>query len=252
MAGVRKSKWTEELVLAEAGKYQSRVEFKRGSERAYRVAISIGVMDEACNHMITDRKSWSKESIHTEALKYTTRQSFNKGCIKAYDAAQARGLLDEVCSHMKSGRHYDRKWTPDAMLKEALKYKTRADFQANSGAYDMAHRKGVLDEICEHMEPGLSGFQKSKPATLYYLKIKTIVGDLYKIGVTNRSVEDRFRGEDTALITVLAKFSFAKGSDCYKAEQSILGMYSHHKYQGEPVLMSGNTELFTENVLGYI
>lgn len=43
-------------------------------------------------------------------------------------------------------------WTKDKLIKEALKYKTRWDFVKGSlGAYDSAHRQGLLNEICSHM-----------------------------------------------------------------------------------------------------
>jgi hypothetical protein len=45
------------------------------------------------------------------------------------------------------------KWTYEKLLEEALKYNTRNDFNNNSSsAYSIAATKGILKEICQHME----------------------------------------------------------------------------------------------------
>jgi len=50
------------------------------------------------------------------------------------------------------------KWTKDKLIEEALKYKTRTEFQKGSkGAYLRAYRIKYLDEICSHM------IEKKKP-----------------------------------------------------------------------------------------
>ena len=49
------------------------------------------------------------------------------------------------------------KWTTEALHIEALKYPTRNDFKKNSPAYQTARRRGILEEICSHMEPSKTG-----------------------------------------------------------------------------------------------
>lgn len=45
------------------------------------------------------------------------------------------------------------KWTDDALKNEALKYKSRSEFSKKSGsAYVAAHNKGIINDICGHME----------------------------------------------------------------------------------------------------
>ena len=54
------------------------------------------------------------------------------------------------------------KWTLKSLKEEASKYTTRGGFNFGSkGAYLSAYRKGILDDICSHMEPS-----KSKPWTV--------------------------------------------------------------------------------------
>lgn len=44
------------------------------------------------------------------------------------------------------------KWTRLKIMKEAMKYSTRTRFiKGSSGAYDAALRRGIIDEVCEHM-----------------------------------------------------------------------------------------------------
>ncbi len=42
-------------------------------------------------------------------------------------------------------------WTYDTILEEALKFTTRNEFCNNSSAYQSALKKGILDEVCSHM-----------------------------------------------------------------------------------------------------
>jgi hypothetical protein len=43
-------------------------------------------------------------------------------------------------------------WTYEMLLMEAKKYTSRSEFNSNSNAYQIAAKRGVLDEICSHME----------------------------------------------------------------------------------------------------
>ena len=45
-------------------------------------------------------------------------------------------------------------WSIDKLKEEALKYKTRGEFQKFSlSAYSIAHKNGWLDDVCSHMIP---------------------------------------------------------------------------------------------------
>ena len=92
------------------------------------------------------------------------------------------------------------------------------------------------------------GFDKMLPALLYYLKVESNDVIAYKIGVTNRSVAERFYSE-LDKITVLYTEHFDKGIDALHEEKKILAEYSENKYDGLPLLTSGNTELFVCDVL---
>ena len=85
----------------------------------------------------------------------------------------------------------------------------------------------------------------------YYLRVSSpVFGELYKIGITNKSVEKRFYNYDLEKITTIKTWKFDVGGDARVFEQEILARHSGDRYTGEPVLGSnGNTELFTRDIL---
>jgi len=93
-----------------------------------------------------------------------------------------------------------------------------------------------------------SCFDFTKPAILYYLKING--GQAYKIGITNRTVNERFNKSELQVIEVLATRYYEIGEAAYVAEQEVLSDYLEHKYVGPKLLESGNTELFNKDILG--
>lgn len=98
------------------------------------------------------------------------------------------------------------------------------------------------------------GFRVDKPATLYYLRIRTATNlVLYKIGITNRSPKSRITGmglQNVVAIDVIKTFPFASGREARLVEKAYHREFACHAYTGDPVLGNGNTELFTADVLG--
>ena len=96
------------------------------------------------------------------------------------------------------------------------------------------------------------GFDPNAPAICYYLRVSTQVsGELYKIGITNKSVEKRFYNYDLEKITTVKTWDFNTGSDAKDMEDRIKKQYADDRYTGEDVLGSnGNTEMFTRDILG--
>jgi len=115
-----------------------------------------------------------------------------------------------------------------------------------------------MQEHCLAERPGgcplcaSSGFSRSKEGTLYYLRVQPFNGVvLYKIGITNNSVEQRFSSSDLSIITVLNTVHYQNGEDCHQAEKKIKREFKEFRYTGSDVLISGgNTELFTKDILG--
>jgi hypothetical protein len=145
----------------EAMFYATRGAFACGASAAYTKAKKNKWLDDMFkphSGSKVDRSRWTLENCRAEALKYTTRTKFQIGSGSAYQTACVKGWLDEICSpHMgPSPMRVDRgHWTLENCRAEALKYKTRIEFNIGSGsAYQTACVKGWLDEICSpHMVP---------------------------------------------------------------------------------------------------
>jgi hypothetical protein len=173
-------KWTDEMLAAEAAKYQTRSKFEIGSRNAYKAAVKRKMLDAICGHMEGNVK-WTDEMLFTEAAKYLTRHEFEKCNLKAYRAARHRKLLNDICGHMIC-RFV---WTDEILFNEANKYQTRVHFQRKSkGAYHAALRKNMLDEICSHMVDS----PKSDNDAIYIWRAEREYfngNPVYKIGITS-------------------------------------------------------------------
>jgi glutaredoxin len=111
-----------------------------------------------------------------------------------------------------------------------------------------------MNHIKETGCPGcaVTGFDQTKPGILYYLAVLTDNNEtLYKIGITNLSVHRRFPKMDLERIRTLQTWSFERGEEAAKREESILREFADDQYLGPTVLVgAGNTELFVRDVLG--
>lgn len=103
------------------------------------------------------------------------------------------------------------------------------------------HIRGNGCPIC-----GQSGFKENKPAILYYVSVNN--GEAYKIGITNRTIKERFR-KDYHKIKVLGYVTFLSGKDARIHETHILRKFIEYKYDGINLLHNGNTELFKKDIL---
>jgi len=94
------------------------------------------------------------------------------------------------------------------------------------------------------------GFQPNKSGTLYYLRVEGQKGEtFFKIGITNNSVKERFNNTDLKKIKILEQHHYTEGSEALLQETKLKQKYVQYQYKGPKVLSSGNTELFTEDIL---
>lgn len=96
------------------------------------------------------------------------------------------------------------------------------------------------------------GFNPDKPGMLYYIKFFKDNQTYYKIGITNRSIKERFNKDKDLEIIVLYEHTFSTGKEAKELESSILEEFKHLKLENAQVLNSGgNTELFNSDILGF-
>ena len=94
---------------------------------------------------------WTKEKCKEESLKYKSKIEFQKNSGGCYDAARRNGWLDDCCSHMVITQKPFGYWTFERCKEEALKYKTKGEFEKNSSAYLISCRNNWVNDICSHM-----------------------------------------------------------------------------------------------------
>ena len=243
-----KGYWTKERLATEARKYDARAKFQKGSNSAYIIARNNGWLDDVCAHMLPILNRWPESAVREEALKYTRRIDFIRGCQSAYDKAKKLGILDDVCEHMEP---VPKTYTEEEIRETALKYQHRSDFWYHDrGAHKAARTRGILDDVCRHMTPKTKRFHNDKPCLMYYLRVETGNGPLYKIGITVHDYRRRYANVNRDRIKRLRSWRFKTGREALSIEQAILRHCAEHQYEGPAVLPQGNTELFTVDILG--
>jgi hypothetical protein len=94
------------------------------------------------------------------------------------------------------------------------------------------------------------GFQKDKAGTLYYVRVPNPFGDpVYKIGITNLTLRERF-GPEFSKLVVIETWHFPNGAEAFEMEQDVLNDHDADRYTGPDILKTGNDELFNLDVLG--
>ena len=72
---------------------------------------------------------------------------------------------------------------------------------------------------------------------------------MYKIGITNNPLNKRFYKAEFEKMEILKTWYYVNGEECLKQEQAILQEFKKFRYKGDKVLSSGNTEIFTIDIL---
>ncbi len=126
-------------------------------------------------------------------------------------------------------------------------YKSKATIEAecNRGHRFTLRCESHISEGYGCQQCAVTGFKSNRPGILYYLSINN--GQAYKIGITNRTVKERF-SSDMQYITILHQIHYKLGSDAYVEEQRILKLYKEYRYKGLNLLKDGNTELFSIDI----
>ena len=139
----------------DALKYDTKEKWRFNGNGAYTSAIKNSWFQECTAHMISIGKKsgyWTKEKCLENALKYNTRKEWFKKSGGAVKSAKKNGWYDECVKHMV--RFYKPKgyWTKEHCMEEALKFKTKSEWDKATGGYEVARVNNWLDECCAHME----------------------------------------------------------------------------------------------------
>ncbi len=149
----------------------------------------------------------------------------------------------------KENGHWDNE---DNLLAEAQKYTTRLAFANGSrGAYQAAHDHPSKDKIFAHMESAKGGFDPTKAGIVYYIRVDRgeWLDPWYLIGITNRTVKERYSAKVRKNFTVLSIKHYEVGQDAYDYEQATLRDFDEDRVDAREWVPSGGTECFSHDVL---
>lgn len=165
-----RKKWDDKSVQQEALKYNKRLDFQILSRGAYGYAKKNKMLDKICAHMDNILTEWTYDLLKKESLKYNDKNSFRKHNPNAYRVVCKRKLIQDLCSRMGKYIHL-KKYSYEDIKKEALKYKTRAEFNEHSpNQYRIALHRNIVDEICAHM-PVVSASSRSEKDLFVVIKM---------------------------------------------------------------------------------
>lgn len=201
---------------------------------------------------------------YTNALTNVTIICQNHGSFDQKPANHVRGVGCPKCGDESAALIRTR--TTEEFVQEAKEVHGYL-YDYSKVEYESSHKKveigclvhgAFLQTPANHVSnksgcPGcaLSGFDQTKPGLLYYIAVKTNGGKtLYKIGITNLSIERRFPVADRIRIRVVKIWRFEVGQHAAEHEAIIINKFARYRYYGPAILVgSGNTELFTKDIL---
>jgi len=160
--GTKFTRWTEEMIQAEADKYGTITKFREGNEPAYKSALYKKILYKLFADKPNGGRSdfgekteyWTEDRLKNEVENYKTRVEFYEKNRESYMIAAKKKLLDKLFANKneKDGLtdKYREKgyWTKERLQAEVDKYDTRIDFfKYSKDAYTAAEKKKLLDKL---------------------------------------------------------------------------------------------------------
>ena len=124
--------------------------------------------------------------------------------------------------------------------------KTKIDHQCTKGHIWSAQPRSILAGSGCPKCSGSKYFDDTKPSLLYYIKITNLEGETYyKLGITNKTVYERFHNDRAKYIEIISQKEFKTGLEARNRESELLNNYKHYRVNKPHFLNSGgNSELF--------
>ena len=144
-------------------KYKTLSEFKNDNPKEYNSLKYKGLLERLCNDMnwVSPKKTkpngyWTPETIFEESKKYKTTLEWKKNSSSSYSMSfKFEGLYSKCLDEMGITRpkpigFWDIKQN---VLEEALKFKSKTEWQEKSnGSMKSARKNDWLEECCQHMK----------------------------------------------------------------------------------------------------
>ena len=155
--------YTQEEVLEEAKKYETRNDFRVGSPGHYGAAKRLNIMSEAAAHMGTSlkEKQFTKEEILESARRYTNQRDWINneisiyrtavGYIKTKSSKEDKEFWFECIFHMDYLAKPNGYWTYDKCKEVALTYNDRRVFNKERHTVCEVIKEEGWTDLLEHM-----------------------------------------------------------------------------------------------------
>lgn len=150
--------WTKKRIKEEAKKHNTRTKWRKACGSSYGKALALGIMDEACAHMLSSfearsqaRRQHTPAKIAEIARQCQTRGEFKKRFGSVYVAARKLKLLDQVCAHMNAVYRPRNYWAnPDNIFRSADGFSTVSAWRAQyATAYVQAGKLGIYKMVSQ-------------------------------------------------------------------------------------------------------
>lgn len=143
---------------------------------------------------------WTKEiailTVKSCKLKKELRENY-----RGLDAYLRRNnLYNKYASHLISSKKEPIKWTYSELKKLALQYKSKKEFRSNhDGAYQMAYKKGYINDICSHMV--ILNSKNTKDVYILY----SVINNIIYVGITCNFIDrlTKHKNNPTAKVKII-------------------------------------------------
>ena len=205
-----------------------------------------------------------KRAIDAHADKYDYSQTnFDVGMLEKIDiickvhgkfsqrvASHLAGRVCRKCGSGQASAEDNKKKAIDAHSDRYDYSNTDFDVGSTHGKIEVICRvHGVFAQQLSHHLAGSgcsactsTGYDGAKPGVFYALHV--IEADVVKVGITNRSVKEAYRGEKSDY-EVIFEILFEDGQRPRDLENNAIAYFKPHRYEGSPALTTRrNTEVF--------
>lgn len=143
----RKRKWTEEKIIQELKKFESKRMVAKNNQSLYNTAQRKGLLEQVFPKQIGVK--WTEQRILEELSKYENRKDLYRQNPSLYQIARTGKYLDKILPSTRKN-----KWTDEKIISELRKYKNRREvFHNNYNLYQISLKSGHLNTIHPKIKP---------------------------------------------------------------------------------------------------
>ena len=127
---MRKSRYTDEEIIAAAKLCSTRFEFIRQYKNLYEAARYRGLLQKIFEWLPASDQNYTPKKIIETAKQFGTRTAWQKAYQGQYRAAVRLGIMPQIHAMIPAAPHGEKAYTEAELAAEAKKFETRADWQA--------------------------------------------------------------------------------------------------------------------------